>query len=125
MRFPRDRFIYTNYAILDRPSFDILPFFSKSNEFIRSALMPVEGEAGTPDGVLTKGGRNGNKYRVLVYCGAGVSRSAAIVVAFLIYYHRLSLDLAYAIVKSVRPSVNPNEGFKRKLREYEEEELGA
>ena len=56
---------------------------------------------------------------VLVHCTAGRSRSAAVVVAFLIARLGMVYDDALAAVKQVRPWVAPNAGFERQLREFE------
>ena len=48
---------------------------------------------------------------VLVHCYAGVSRSASLVLAFLMKHHKLSLKDAFRKVKSVRTQIDPNEGF--------------
>ncbi|XP_078739989.1 dual specificity protein phosphatase 12 [Lampetra fluviatilis] len=55
---------------------------------------------------------------VLVHCHAGVSRSAAVVTAFLMADLRLSFDEAYTRLRSLKPSVSVNAGFQRQLRLY-------
>mmetsp|Transcript_46585 Transcript_46585/g.120603 ORF Transcript_46585/g.120603 Transcript_46585/m.120603 type:complete len:356 (+) Transcript_46585:194-1261(+) len=62
---------------------------------------------------------------VLVHCRAGVSRSASIVIAYLITYHNYSLHDAFFLVRSHRSVVTPNIGFMEKLGEYEEEKRGT
>jgi len=52
---------------------------------------------------------------VLVHCGRGVSRSATIVVAYLMYAHRMRWYHALAHVKKRRPVVDPNRGFLAQL----------
>ncbi|CAN0005701.1 unnamed protein product, partial [Phaeothamnion confervicola] len=56
---------------------------------------------------------------VLVHCRQGVSRSAAIVVAYLMKARGLSLDDALAYLRRRRPVVNPHEAFLRQLRDFE------
>eukprot|EP00897_Mesotaenium_endlicherianum_P006525 jgi/Mesen1/5900/ME000003S06924 len=56
---------------------------------------------------------------VLVHCMAGVSRSATVVVAYLMRTHGWPLQKALEHVKRCRPVVHPNEGFLRQLREFE------
>lgn len=58
--------------------------------------------------------------RVLVYCMAGISRSATICIAYLMNMG-LSLEKSMERMRRCRPIVNPNEGFMRQLREYEKE----
>lgn len=55
----------------------------------------------------------------LVHCHAGVSRSASLVVAFIMQTRGLSYDDALALVRECRWCVSPNEGFVRQLRELE------
>ncbi|THG94445.1 hypothetical protein EW026_g7030 [Hermanssonia centrifuga] len=50
---------------------------------------------------------------VLVHCQQGVSRSAAVVIAYLIYTHNMSYDAALDLVKRKRACVKPNSGFVR------------
>lgn len=57
--------------------------------------------------------------RVLVHCIAGISRSATIVIAYLIRYHGYSLVDAYNFVKTRRCCVQPNAGFWQQLAKFE------
>jgi len=57
---------------------------------------------------------------VLVHCVAGVSRSAAICLAYLTKYHARSLRAAYHLMCSKRPMVRPNIGFWRQLIHFEQ-----
>ena len=54
----------------------------------------------------------------MVHCEAGVSRSAAVVVAFLMRDEGLPFDAAYARVRAARPCISPNLGFVAQLQEY-------
>ncbi|CAA7266113.1 unnamed protein product [Cyclocybe aegerita] len=56
---------------------------------------------------------------VLVHCQQGVSRSAAITIAYLIAYQSMSYDSALAFVRRRRACVRPNSGFVRALQEWE------
>ena len=56
----------------------------------------------------------------LVVCTAGISRSAAIVIAYLIKELRMPYQIAYNKVKRARVYVNPNVGFERVLLKYAE-----
>ncbi|CAD8164279.1 unnamed protein product [Paramecium octaurelia] len=55
---------------------------------------------------------------VLVHCMAGVSRSAAIVIAYLIEKKKMTYYQALNFVKSKRPQINPNKGFTNQLMSY-------
>lgn len=56
---------------------------------------------------------------VLVHCQMGISRSATVVIAYLMRFHGMGRDDAYRTVKSRRPGVEPNPGFWEQLRVYE------
>ncbi|XP_072896751.1 dual specificity phosphatase 28 [Hemitrygon akajei] len=70
------------------------------------------------DAIEDAGGAGG---RTLVYCKNGRSRSASICIAYLMKCRHLSLREAFEHLKSVRPSVEPNEGFWAQLQRYESE----
>lgn len=59
--------------------------------------------------------------KVLIHCNAGVSRSAAILIAYLMKTQTLSYDAAWSIVKEKRPNINPNIGFIFQLKNYEKQ----
>lgn len=58
---------------------------------------------------------------VIVHCAGGVSRSATVVIGYLMARHddALSFDQALSRVREVRPFVRPNPGFEAQLREWE------
>uniref|UniRef100_A0A3B3VST1 Dual specificity protein phosphatase 18-like n=1 Tax=Poecilia latipinna TaxID=48699 RepID=A0A3B3VST1_9TELE len=60
----------------------------------------------------------------LVHCTAGRSRSAALVMAYLMRSEGLSLRQAHELVLECRPFIRPNAGFWRQLMEYERELSG-
>ena len=53
--------------------------------------------------------------KVLVHCAAGVSRSASIVIAYLMLKHNITFQQAFTHVQKRRPIINPNPGFMRQL----------
>lgn len=55
---------------------------------------------------------------VLVHCNAGVSRSASIVLAYLMQYHNMDFETAYKHVKTQRECIHPNAGFLKQLKEF-------
>eukprot|EP00957_Ditylum_brightwellii_P039294 2972303-Ditylum_brightwellii.AAC.1 len=55
---------------------------------------------------------------MLVHCRAGASRSASLVVASLVTHRALCLPHALAFVQSLRPIVEPNNGFLLQLVEF-------
>jgi len=67
----------------------------------------------------------GSGKSVLVHCQQGVSRSASIVIAYLIRKNRWSYREAFAFVKGKRACVQPNLGFAACLRSWDEQQNGA
>ncbi|XP_017057817.1 dual specificity protein phosphatase 19 [Drosophila ficusphila] len=53
---------------------------------------------------------------VLVHCNAGVSRSASVVIGYLMQRRDMCYDDAYNLVKSWRPCIQPNAGFIQQLK---------
>jgi protein-tyrosine phosphatase len=58
---------------------------------------------------------------VLVHCVQGVSRSASLCIAYIMYTNKWSRDVALEYVKDRRRLVQPNPGFMSQLRDYEDE----
>lgn len=56
---------------------------------------------------------------VLVHCAQGVSRSAAVLTAYLMSHARFSFDTALSHVQQARPVADPNQGFRLQLQEFE------
>lgn len=52
---------------------------------------------------------------MLVHCQAGVSRSASVVIAFIIKKFKVDFTEALSFVQSKRKAVNPNQGFQLSL----------
>jgi protein-tyrosine phosphatase len=95
---------YCRVYIEDSESEKISFFFQKAYEFIENAFIEnVEGA----------------KNVVLVHCAKGVSRSATIVIMFLMRSTGMTFDEALAFVKRHRSIVEPNEGFVRELKDFE------
>lgn len=53
---------------------------------------------------------------ILVHCNAGVSRSASVIIGYLILVEGYSYVEAYNIVKNARNCIQPNTGFEKQLR---------
>ena len=106
---PRVRFApaaqqYLVVDVLDGPHEPIGRHFARVNAFVAAA----RAQGGT----------------VLVHCHGGVSRAAALVLAFLIGREGLGFDDALAALRAARPVVDPNPGFVTQLRAFEAS-LGA
>lgn len=57
-----------------------------------------------------------NQEKVLVHCKAGVSRSATVVIAYIMQDKKLSIDGAINFVMDIAPHINPC--FARLLKDY-------
>jgi len=95
----KDGFRCLRIDIHDKPTADLKSHLETACQYIASALIS-----------------GGN---VLVHCQQGISRSPAIVIAYLIHNLGMSYDQAYALVKRHRPCINPNPGFVAALRAWE------
>ncbi|OHT08575.1 hypothetical protein TRFO_22831 [Tritrichomonas foetus] len=62
---------------------------------------------------------------VLVHCRKGISRSAALCVAYIMSAQKLNFEEAYMYVKKQRSIVNINTGFSKQLKEWEIKEKVA
>ena len=56
---------------------------------------------------------------IYVHCKEGISRSATIVIAYLMRKQKITLEEALTFVKEKRPVINPNMGFIFSLKQYE------
>ncbi|XP_056144308.1 tyrosine-protein phosphatase vhp-1 [Lampris incognitus] len=90
---------YLRIPIDDSLRDDLLPWIPEALRFI--------------DGAMSSGGS------VLVHCAAGISRSPALAVAYIMYSLGLDLDHAYRFVKERRPSISPNFNFLGQLQHFE------
>jgi protein-tyrosine phosphatase len=87
--------------LADNPQVMIRPFFDQVAKFIHEALKR-------------------SNHRVLVHCVAGRSRSASFMAAYLIRHGTPpSSEKALAFIRSRRPCINPNIGFRQQLMKYE------
>ena len=59
------------------------------------------------------------KEKVFVHCAAGQSRSATIVIAYIMWKKKMTFDKAYDFVKQKRNNIYPNFGFRQQLRMFE------
>ncbi|XP_059215566.1 dual specificity phosphatase 29-like [Centropristis striata] len=80
----------------DKPSFNISPYFCPATQFIHEALSDPQNN-------------------VLVHCVMGRSRSATLVLAYLMMKHSLTVVDAIEHVRQ-RRCILPNHGFLRQLR---------
>jgi len=66
-----------------------------------------------------------NDGRVVIHCMAGVSRSASLVIAYLIKHKNMSLREAFLMVREKRRIAMPNHGFMRQLMVFEKRVRGT
>ncbi|ODN02329.1 Serine/threonine/tyrosine-interacting protein B [Orchesella cincta] len=94
-----EHFSYLIVEFADCATENIIPHFQTVNSFL--------------DDCLTNGGK------VLVHCCAGNSRSAALVLAYIMSKFGVTFNEALALVISKRYTIHLNEGFVSQLKEYE------
>jgi protein-tyrosine phosphatase len=61
-----------------------------------------------------------NNKKVLVHCVVGSSRSATIIIAYIMWKNQLEYKEAIKLIEQIRPIINPNYGFVRQLEIFEE-----
>ena len=59
--------------------------------------------------------------KVLVHCHAGISRSATVCIAYIMWLKHWTMEYAYQFLKSKRSLIAPNLNFMRQLVEFENE----
>ncbi|PRP88599.1 hypothetical protein PROFUN_03010 [Planoprotostelium fungivorum] len=96
--YPED-FQYMTIDAEDTASYDISKCFEMSHKFIDSGL---------------KGGG-----AVLVHCAQGISRSASVVISYIMKKRKIAFEDALRYVVEKRPIVCPNSGFRSQLKRYE------
>ena len=82
-------------SVADLPTANIIKYFGESLRFI-------EGDE-----------------KILIHCIAGQSRSATIVIAFIMWKQKLSYEEAFKLVNQKRSVAFPNFGFREQLQIFE------
>jgi len=95
-----DNFAYRNLHWYDMDEEKVIHHFDEAADWIHVAIK----QGGT----------------VFVHCAAGVSRSATMVLAYLMRHEGLAFEQALTTLRRCRSIVCPNDGFVQQLREYEE-----
>ncbi|XP_042296175.1 dual specificity protein phosphatase 10-like isoform X2 [Sceloporus undulatus] len=93
------RLRYKRLPATDNNRQDLRQYFEEAFEFIEEAHQSGKG--------------------VLIHCQAGVSRSATIVIAYLMKHTLMTMGDAYKYVKGRRPIISPNLNFMGQLLEFE------
>lgn len=92
-----DNIRYYNCDLLDLPESNIMPSIKECIDIIHA----------------------NRKENILVHCNAGVSRSPAIIISYLMTMMELSYKEAYGKVKEARSCIKPNDGFIKQLQSIE------
>ena len=92
--FP-DKFQYLELPLDDHPNQDLTAYFKQAINFIKNSKV------------------------IFVHCAAGVSRSASIVISFLMVTKNWKYVDAYNFVKGKRSVIYPNSGFVKQLKGLE------
>lgn len=59
--------------------------------------------------------------RVYVHCYMGRSRSTSCIISYMIKYKGYSYESAYLFIRNLKPDVNPNQGFIKQLKAFEDD----
>lgn len=94
-------FVYKRLPATDSNKQNLRQYFEEAFEFIEEAQQAGMG--------------------LLIHCQAGVSRSATIVIAYLMKHTWMTMTDAYKYVKARRPIISPNLNFMGQLLEFEED----
>lgn len=98
-------FDYMNIPVNDNDSANISSWFNEAIGFIDNA--------------------RDNDGKVLIHCQAGVSRSATVCIAYIMFKNGMNLEDAFDYVRSRRGVISPNLNFMQQLKEFEKDILGA
>lgn len=60
-----------------------------------------------------------NKHQILIHCYMGASRSATVVIYYLMKHHKMSLEQALEYLQKKRPIININVNFVKELKDIE------
>lgn len=112
----RKSYTLKNIPIDDTENEDILQYFNETNRFIDNCLFPEMDEYDPRKVDFKKIPQRG---AIFIHCQAGVSRSPAFVVAYLMYRYGLTLKMALHAVKRKRSQVQPNDNFMEQLELFE------
>lgn len=101
--FHKNAFTYKKIIVNDTLDENIYDYFQSAYEFIEECIY--------------------NKGKVLIHCAAGISRSSAFTLCYLIKKDKLSYKNAMAILIEKRPCSNPNKNFRKQLKKWEKVNL--
>jgi tetratricopeptide (TPR) repeat protein len=95
-----NKFVYQREKILDSPTSNIVKgeLLDRCIEFIEKAV--------------------NEKKNVLVHCQAGISRSGAVIVAYLMKKFNMDYDTALNKARECRSCISPNPSFEKQIKEH-------
>mmetsp|Transcript_80191 Transcript_80191/g.231642 ORF Transcript_80191/g.231642 Transcript_80191/m.231642 type:complete len:307 (+) Transcript_80191:81-1001(+) len=93
--------VYQKFSWYDTPDQDIIHEMAGPVEFLRSVHEASK------------------EHKVLVHCVQGISRSASVVIFYLMAHQRMSLREAFELTRRKRPVVEPRAEFLRQLGVHE------
>uniref|UniRef100_A0A1D1ZL88 Dual specificity protein phosphatase 19 n=1 Tax=Anthurium amnicola TaxID=1678845 RepID=A0A1D1ZL88_9ARAE len=99
---------YKTLWLRDHPGEDIASLLYGAFDFLEEAIAAGRGRG-----------------RVLVHCARGTSRSAAIVVAYLMWRRAFPFDEALGLVRAARAAADPNPGFVSQLLQCQRRVLAS
>lgn len=85
---------------MDRSKYNISQHFNETYNFIENSI--------------------NNNQAILVHCAQGISRSGTIVIVYLMKKYNKTYEEALKQVQKKRSIVEPNKGFEKQLKEFEE-----
>ena len=88
-------FIHKKFNVEDYSGQNIIQYFGECIDFIK------------------------DEEKILVHCMAGASRSATIVIAYLMWNKKIKFEKALEMAKAKRDVVYPNRGFREQLKMFE------
>jgi len=92
-------FQYCNVRVNDEENTELLRYWDSTFKYIEDARQ--------------------ERSKVLVHCRMGISRSASVVIAYIMKIKNWSLQESINYVKSKRKCINPNTGFLQQLEVYQ------
>eukprot|EP00826_Nyctotherus_ovalis_P021761 TRINITY_DN1708_c0_g1_i17.p1 TRINITY_DN1708_c0_g1~~TRINITY_DN1708_c0_g1_i17.p1 ORF type:complete len:159 (-),score=40.40 TRINITY_DN1708_c0_g1_i17:146-622(-) len=94
-------FTYKRFNIADTCTENIKMYFNESNTFVKKFLSQGKG--------------------VLIHCAAGVSRSATLMLAYVMAVKKMKFKEALVFMQKKHPVTCPNEGFRSQLTLFEKD----
>lgn len=103
----------------DHPNEDLLRYFPDAVKYIDAAIGHGSGENGVASNSENDAAAGTADGGVFVHCAMGKSRSATLVVAYLMWKYHLDPATALEQLCEGRPVCDPNPGFKEQLQVWQ------